>query len=94
MRAGIFSPETVLINNYPNPFTYSTTIDYVLPESARIKLAVFNAQGEKVEVLVDGQRSAGQHSVVWNAEGYPAGLYFYTIGSQQYSITRKCMLLK
>ena len=88
------APEAVHIINYPNPFTNGTTIEYFLPKSSRIKLALYNARGELVEVLVDGQKPAGQHSVVWNAEGYPAGLYFYTITGRQYSITRKCMLMR
>jgi len=55
---------------------------------------VYNAQGELLEILVDDQKSAGQHSVVWNADRYPAGVYFYIIGSEQSSITKKCVILK
>ena len=84
----------VLNNNYPNPFSESTTIEYELSESTRVKLAVYNAQGELLEILVDDQKSAGQHSVVWNAEPYPAGVYFYIMGSKHSSISRSCIILK
>jgi hypothetical protein len=86
--------EFVLKNNYPNPFDQSTTIEYVLPENTHIKLAVYNVQGELLEILVDDQKSAGQYSVIWNADHYPAGVYFYIMGSEQSSITKKCMILK
>jgi hypothetical protein len=86
------SREFLLKNNYPNPFDQFTTIEYVLPRSVHITLAVYNAQGRLLETLVDGQVSPGQHSAVWNAGSYPAGLYFYTMRSEKFSITRKCML--
>lgn len=86
--------EFQLGDNYPNPFDQSTTIEYVLAESAHIKLAMFDAQGKLLEILVDNKRSAGHHSIVWNANNYPAGIYFYTLGSEHLSKTKKCVLLK
>lgn len=83
-----------LRDNYPNPFSRSTTIEYGLFKSTHIKLAIYNAQGELLEVLVDNQKPAGQHSIVWHADPYPAGIYFYTIVGEQFSISRKCVLIK
>ncbi len=86
--------EFLLKNNYPNPFAQSTTIEFILPERTHIKLAVYNAQGGLLEILVDDQKPAGQHSIVWNADPYPEGVYFYTISSKQSVITKKCVILK
>jgi len=81
-------------DNYPNPFDQSTCIEYVLTESSHIKLAVFDLQGKMLEILVDDTRSAGHHSIVWKAKDYPAGIYFYTLGNEHDSQTKKCVILK
>ncbi len=82
------------LKNFPNPFDRSTTIAYVLPENTHIKLDVYNAQGQLVETLVDDHQSAGTYQVVWNADSYPAGIYFYRMGSGHFSETGRCVLLK
>ncbi|KPL20135.1 MAG: hypothetical protein AMS23_11510, partial [Bacteroides sp. SM1_62] len=83
-----------LKENYPNPFHSSTTIAYGIPETAHVRLAIYNLQGALLESLVDGQKTAGQHSAVWNAEKYNAGIYFYKLTIDGYSKVRKCILLK
>ncbi len=67
------------LTTYPNPFKQKTTIEFFLPESAQIQVAVYNAQGKLVETLVDDQKAAGQHAVEWNAGDHAAGLYFFTL---------------
>ena len=84
----------IQLKNFPNPMSQHTTIAYVLPENALIKLAVYNAQGKLVKILEEGQRSAGRYNVVWNVENQPAGIYFYTLSGEKYSLTRRCVILK
>lgn len=52
--------------NYPNPFSDQTTLEYVLPEPATVRLAVYDVLGRQVRVLVDEQQEAGRHTVPWN----------------------------
>lgn len=52
--------------NYPNPFRERTTLEYVLPEPAKVRLAVYDVLGRQVRVLVDGEQKAGRHTVAWN----------------------------
>ncbi|MEN8202664.1 MAG: DUF5060 domain-containing protein [Bacteroidota bacterium] len=82
------------LRNFPNPFTQSTVIAFELAHSTHVKLAVYNAQGGLLEVLWDDQKPAGHHRVIWNAEDQPAGIYFYTLSSEQFSITNKCFINK
>jgi flagellar hook assembly protein FlgD len=63
-----------LVNNYPNPFTHATTIEYTLPENGRVMLRVVNAMGKVVALLVDGNRSAGKHIVQWKGHTGQGGL--------------------
>lgn len=81
-----------LSQNYPNPFNPQTTIEYLLPQTGNVRLALYDLQGREVRVLIDGQRPAGQHTVRFDATGLPSGSYVYRIeaGSAQ---TAKVMVV-
>jgi len=55
-----------LHNAYPNPFNPSTCLTYSIPEKAQVSLTIFDVLGRQVKVLVDSEKSAGTHSVIWN----------------------------
>ncbi|MDE0966096.1 MAG: T9SS type A sorting domain-containing protein, partial [Candidatus Latescibacteria bacterium] len=55
-----------LAQNYPNPFNTETTISFTLLESTPVELAVYNTSGQKVRTLVEGERAAGEHRMIWN----------------------------
>ncbi|MCD6308152.1 MAG: T9SS type A sorting domain-containing protein [Candidatus Latescibacteria bacterium] len=80
--------------NSPNPFNPTTTINFSLAQSGDVAVDVFNVAGQKIDTLVDGFMDAGQHSVVWNASGFSAGVYFYTVKSAGFSKTMKMTLVK
>jgi hypothetical protein len=81
-------------DNYPNPFHQSTTIEYVLAKNTPVKLAVYNAGGQLVATLVDEEKTAGSHQVIWETAGLPAGSYYYQISSRYFTETKHCILLK
>jgi hypothetical protein len=83
-----------LYQNYPNPFNPSTLIGYQLPASAFVVLKVFDVLGREVETLVNKQKSAGVHSVTFDASGLASGVYFYSIEAGTYYETSKLLLLK
>jgi len=80
--------------NTPNPFNPTTTIGFTLAESGNVTIDVYNVAGQKVNTLVNDFMDAGSHSVVWDASGFSAGVYFYTIKSGEFSSTMKMTLLK
>ena len=91
--------EYHLSQNFPNPFNPSTTIEFELPERCDVSLAVFNVLGQKLVELVRGEMAAGHHTVVWdgrgdNGEVLPSGVYFYRISSDQFTESKKMLLLK
>lgn len=74
-QPGEVPAQARLLHNYPNPFVHSTTIDYTVPQTAHVRIAVYNLIGQEVAVLVDATRGAGTHSTTWHAEGLGSGVY-------------------
>ncbi|MEL6820407.1 MAG: T9SS type A sorting domain-containing protein, partial [Calditrichota bacterium] len=88
-------PETIkLLQNYPNPFNPSTTFAFTLPESRSVRIEVFNALGQSVDVVLNEKRNAGFHELRYNAAKLESGTYFYKLTSGDTEQTRKFILLK
>lgn len=83
-----------LFQNYPNPFNPNTTISFALPERSQVVLSIYNQLGEKVAVLINGERASGYHSVAWNAANMPSGIYFYQLQTEKNSAVKKLLLMK
>jgi hypothetical protein len=86
--------EYNLAQNYPNPFNPVTTIEYALPEAARVRIEVYNTLGQIVDVLMDGFQDAGYYVVTWSAGEIPSGVYFYRIKANDYTATGRMVLMK
>lgn len=69
-------PETALGPGYPNPFDRQTTIPFALSRAGAARIALYDALGRQVLVLVDRSLSAGQHSIRLSASGLAAGAYW------------------
>jgi hypothetical protein len=80
--------------NYPNPFNPTTNIEFSIPQTADVKLVVYNQLGQTVATLVNERLSANNYSVDWNAENLPSGIYFCRISAGDFSKTMKLMLMK
>ncbi len=83
-----------LEQNYPNPFNPSTTISYSLPRASNVKLTIYNLLGQEVTTLVNSFNQAGKHSVQFNAANLASGVYIYSIKADNFSATKKLVLLK
>ncbi|MEO8230791.1 MAG: T9SS type A sorting domain-containing protein [Ignavibacteriota bacterium] len=83
-----------LAQNYPNPFNPSTVIKFSVPEQANITLKIFNSIGQQVATLLNGEISAGNHQVDFNASALSSGIYFYQISSANFTATKKMILIK
>jgi hypothetical protein len=84
-----------LSQNYPNPFNPTTTIEYSIPNKAKVTLKVFDIQGREVATLVNNNVNAGSHTVNFDASGYATGIYFYQLTtSENQALVKKMMLIK
>lgn len=95
VEPGVTSPDNFRLNEaFPNPFNATTNISYNLPVTAKVSLKIFNINGQEVDILQDQVIEAGQHSVNWDANSNPAGLYFVKLESIDFSSVRKVILVK
>jgi hypothetical protein len=98
-RRGIFPgetrpKETLLKQNYPNPFSSIATIEYEIEREGMVRLAIFDLLGRKVETLVHDIQKPRRYSVKFNGSNLSSGVYFCRLWSVQFSDTKKMILLR
>ncbi|MBN1352469.1 T9SS type A sorting domain-containing protein [candidate division KSB1 bacterium] len=91
--------QYALFDNYPNPFNSQTIIRYYLPQASHIKLQVYNLLGQKITTLIDKRQNAGHFEINWGGEDnsgktVASGIYFYRLEADEFSYSRKMLLLK
>ncbi|MBZ0179257.1 MAG: T9SS type A sorting domain-containing protein, partial [Melioribacteraceae bacterium] len=84
----------ISLNNYPNPFNPSTTIEYSVTEESFIRLEVFNLLGKQVLTLVDKKQQPGTYEVKFDGTNLPSGLYLYKLTANEKIVTKKMLLLR
>ncbi len=95
----VSEPAELTLNNYPNPFNPSTSINFNLPENSRVNLAIYDLKGRKVTELINQEMVQGQHSFKWNGRDkhnrtLASGIYFYTLRTNNSSLTKKMIMQK
>jgi len=88
-----------LSQNYPNPFNPETRISYALPLNAHVTIEIYNTLGQKVRTLVDADKTAGTHEVIWDSRNdggqvVGSGLYFYQMQTPNAKLTRRMILMR
>jgi M6 family metalloprotease-like protein len=83
-----------LEQNYPNPFNPTTTFAFALPESAPVRLTIFDLNGRQVAELINEELPAGRYEIPFDASGLASGVYLYRLSAGSFTQTRKMMLMK
>ena len=96
--------ETKLLPNYPNPFNPDTWIPYQLSESASVTVKIYDIRGRLIKTIDVGHKPGGyyltrERAVYWdgrNKSGEPvsSGVYFYTLITDDYTQTRRMVIVK
>ena len=89
----------ILYNPYPNPFNPRIYIDYYLPVSEKVELAVFDMLGKRVKLLINAFKKRGQYHLSWDGRtGFgsdaPSGVYFIRLQAQNHTSVKKIILLR
>ncbi|HWQ81402.1 MAG TPA: T9SS type A sorting domain-containing protein, partial [Ignavibacteria bacterium] len=83
-----------LLDNYPNPFNPSTSLEYEIPEVCFVTLGIYDIRGKEILTLINEKQHKGRYSVSFNAEGLNSGVYFYRLMTEKFCLTKKMVLLK
>jgi len=99
-----------LEQNYPNPFNPTTKIRFYLPSTLSfprpsnvfgqgsggnpVKLTIYDILGKEIQTLVNKNLSAGTYEVTFDAGGLNSGIYFYRLTTNNYSETKRMLMLK
>ncbi len=86
--------EYKLYQSYPNPLNPEAVIKYDVPMAVHVTIKIYDALGQETAILVDDQRSAGQYSVVWNAQNASSGVYWCQMNAGDHLEVQKMMLVK
>ena len=82
-----------LITNYPNPFTTSTNIQFT-SKGGHVLIQVFNTMGKLITTLVDGIKEKGMHSVTFENQYYPPGVYYARLQNQELQQVRNMLIVR
>lgn len=83
-----------LNQNYPNPFNPATVFSFYLPVSEKVTLKIYDLLGREVDTVINKKLTAGEHSIEYHASKLASGIYFYELKTEQFSQTKKMVLLK
>jgi len=104
---GMFSGQTGLIQtpddapngfnlsqNYPNPFTSSTIINFEIPVKSFVSLKVCNLLGEEIVEMAGKEYLPGMHSGTFYESRLTRGIYYYTLKANDFIQTKKMILIR
>jgi len=83
-----------LFQNYPNPFNPNTNIDFYLSGRTYVRVLIYDTTGRIVETLSNRMLEKGFHSILFNGQNYSSGLYYYKIETDEWTASKKMILLK
>ncbi len=92
--------EKYNLENYPNPFNPSTTIEFSIQNDSKVELSIFNIKGQKNKTLAQNEFVAGKHSIIWNGDDnnmkpVSSGIYYFKLNvNGKTEVVKKCLLLK
>ncbi|MGA2667964.1 MAG: T9SS type A sorting domain-containing protein [Ignavibacteria bacterium] len=92
----------LLYQNYPNPFNPTTKIKFDIPNftlmkgvgGMAVRLTIYDLLGRKVAILVNQKMQPGEYEFAWDGTNYPSGVYFYHLTTNDYTVTKKMVLIK
>lgn len=86
--------EYSISQNYPNPFNPTTRIKFALPQTSLTTITIYDLLGREVQTLIHKELEAGYHEIMFDANNFPSGIYFYKIQSGDYVQTKEMVFMK
>ena len=79
--------------NYPNPFSQTTTLSYSIPRPMQVRLAVYDMLGREVALLVESLQEAGVYTQPFEAGNLPAGVYIAQLKLDHLRFTKRMVIV-
>lgn len=91
--------DYALFQNYPNPFNGVTIIKYQLPVAEYVRIDVLNLLAQRMSILVDEHKQAGNYRVLWDGKdesgrNVASGIYLYQCKIGEFSDVKKMVLMR
>lgn len=83
-----------LFQNYPNPFNPVTNFQFDVYKKGIVKLSIFDLLGKEIQNLLNDELQVGRYKLDWDAKSYPSGTYYYRLEAENYSESKKMILIK
>lgn len=83
-----------LSQNYPNPFNPNTVIKFSIPENSFVTIKIYDNTGALVKTLLNQEMDPGNHEVSFSGNTLASGVYFYRLECDNFTQTRKMILIK
>jgi hypothetical protein len=80
--------------NFPNPFSGNTTVNYTLASNDEVMVEITDVTGKVIEVMNEGVRTAGSHVLTINSNKLSAGTYYYTLSTSNGKVTKSMNVTK
>ena len=83
------SGNSILYQNFPNPFQNSTTIKYTITERSEVIFRIYDANNRQVDEINEGVKNKGTYHFDYKAETLSGGIYFYKMIAKNQCVTKK-----
>lgn len=88
-----------IFQNYPNPFNPSTTISYQIPGISKVRVNIYNINGELIKELLNETQNPGEYQLAWDGTDksnnrVASGVYIYSVRSNEQLLSKQMILLK
>jgi uncharacterized protein (DUF1501 family) len=84
----------ILMDNYPNPVSSETVIQYSLPQSMNIELGIFDLRGTEVARVANGMQEMGLHTSYFKADNLPSGTYVYRLTTPKGQLAKQMVVMR
>ena len=93
-QTGYIPDGFLLHQNFPNPFNPATKIKFNVTKSGIVKIIVYDIIGREVQTLVNERLQPGTYETTFEGSRLTSGVYFYRLITDEYSDTKKMLLIK
>ncbi|NOS86024.1 MAG: T9SS type A sorting domain-containing protein, partial [Ignavibacteria bacterium] len=84
-----------LSQNYPNPFNPTTKVRYdIFGNNTSTRIVIYDITGRELIELINEKQNKGTYEITFDATEFASGIYFYKLITEDFTDTKKMVLIK